>query len=632
MEQEKDRYAFDAPSEVVDLAELHNAPCDDDWFEKRESGGLSSSLTETPHRETPLASVADAPPSNIVTSWGSSKPSTSLQPQRVSKRKMEESGPPEKKQRKNPEAQPLRRSARRSPQGPALRRSARRSPQGPERKPTTVPKSLRATKSTSCLPSTSTSTELSSEEMEVQRMKQLQREVALHRKKNEASYKAALAGNPPPVKLAIAPTIPREFNFKTDARIKSVPNNSTTRDETFIQQLRKPYSPVKASKGATVPKPFNLSSSRSRKESAPYVPMAQQIQEFQKRTPERYHQPSRQATQRGPSPVKATHRPTVKEPTVPEGFQLQIEKRLQERQAKKPPPEEEEEEPPHLFKSQPVSKKMLEGVVGVPEKKLPSLTVPESPAFALKKRIRLEPPQVQVKPPSPIRGPPVPHFGLPFQPKLPEQHQVELCPFSFDRREQERRALKEKRLQQLRNQEVPKFKAQPLPDFSEVALPEKKKPEVTKPEPFNLIIDTRGAEKTSRFENKVQEEQKQREEATQFKARPNVVTHKEPFKPKERGDTSCVVAPGFQLLTERRALERQDFERRVNEKEALRALMEEQQRREEEEREREEITRLRQEQVHKAQPVKHYRCVKLKKSETPLTLPQSPNFSDRFRM
>uniref|UniRef100_A0A3B4BHE1 Uncharacterized protein n=1 Tax=Periophthalmus magnuspinnatus TaxID=409849 RepID=A0A3B4BHE1_9GOBI len=477
---------------------------------------------------------------------------------------------------------------------------------------------------------------LSSEDLELERMKKLQKEVALHRKKNEASYKAALAGSESK-KMALTTTVPREFSFKTDARIKSSASTHTTEEVNFIEQLRKRSSPAKSVKGATVPKPFNLSASRKRKEeSASYVPMAQQIHQFQKRTPDRFHQLSRKmqergdCTGRGPAVWRSSglnselshHKPIVREPTIPEGFHLQIEKRLQERQAKKPPAVEEEE-PPHIFKSHPVSKKILEGVVGVPEKKLPTLTVPESPAFALKKRVR-------VKPPSPIKPPPVPHFGLPFQPKLPEHHQVEVCPFSFDKREQERRALKEKKLEQMRNEDVPTFKAQPLPDFSTVVLPEKKKPEPTKPEPFHLLIDERGAQKSSRWESMVQEEKKQQEEATHFKARPNVVTHKEPFKPKkeDRAETSA----GFQLLTERRARERQEFDRQVNEKETRRALMEEQQRKEEAEREKEEIARLRQEQVHKAQPIKHYRCVKVKKSEMPLTVPQSPNFSDRFRM
>lgn len=51
-------------------------------------------------------------------------------------------------------------------------------------------------------------------------------------------------------------------------------------------------------------------------------------------------------------------RPPAKEPTVPEGFQLQVEKRLHDRQAGKAPQEEEPK-----FKAQPLPKKILEGVV-----------------------------------------------------------------------------------------------------------------------------------------------------------------------------------------------------------------------------------------------------------------------------
>lgn len=53
-------------------------------------------------------------------------------------------------------------------------------------------------------------------------------------------------------------------------------------------------------------------------------------------------------------------KPAAKEPTVPEGFELQIEKRLQERQASKP---QEGEDKLHTFKSQPLPKKILDGVV-----------------------------------------------------------------------------------------------------------------------------------------------------------------------------------------------------------------------------------------------------------------------------
>lgn len=57
--------------------------------------------------------------------------------------------------------------------------------------------------------------------------------------------------------------------------------------------------------------------------------------------------------------AEALKKPPVKDPTVPEGFELQIEKRLQKRQTSKP----QDEEKPHNFKSHPLPKKILEGVV-----------------------------------------------------------------------------------------------------------------------------------------------------------------------------------------------------------------------------------------------------------------------------
>ncbi|KAM6982044.1 targeting protein for Xklp2 [Tautogolabrus adspersus] len=699
-----DRYEFDAPSSVVDLKEMDNADNEDLWFEQQagvgdghlQTPGVNRHFMRTDGLNQPIAIVApqvktdaDSGPSasttrppNLVTSWGGVTPAQNgarpktktsnqppAQPCRVSKRKSTAmAAPPLKKQKKSPVARPVRRSS-----------AARRR---------TVQTNARtSTINRAAAPTPANTEPNSSEEQELERIRKLQKEVALHRKKNEASYKAALAGNPPPKKMVLSATVPKEFHFNTNTRSKAAASSTAHKEVDFAAQLRKPSSPARALRGATVPKPFNLSTGNKRKmdEPAAYVPMAQQIAQFQKRTPERYHLRSRRSQARGPSPVKGDHlkltqphtphlmtnqrsrpptakssaeleaeeveklnkfkfkalelnrkildgveglkKPSVKEPTVPEGFELQIEKRLQERQATKP----QEDEEKHTFKSQPLPKKILEGVSGIPEKKVLPPTVPESPAFALKKRIHVEHKVEEVKPPSPIKAAPVPHFGLPFQPRLPETHNVEVCPFSFEERERERRALKEKKLEEMRNEEVPQFKAQPLPDFDAVILPEKKKLESTKPEPFRMRLDERGAVKSSRWEQMVKEEQKQREEAAVFKARPNTVTHKEPFQPKKESRT-LAVTEAFELSTERRARERQEYERLASEKEALRALMEEEQRREEEQREKEEVSRMRHDQVHKAQPIRHYKPVALKKSEVPLTVPHSPNFSDRFRL
>lgn len=50
-----------------------------------------------------------------------------------------------------------------------------------------------------------------------------------------------------------------------------------------------------------MPKPFNLSTGTRRglEDQAAYVPVAQQIQQFQKRTPDRYHLRSLKSRERG---------------------------------------------------------------------------------------------------------------------------------------------------------------------------------------------------------------------------------------------------------------------------------------------------------------------------------------------
>lgn len=72
--------------------------------------------------------------------------------------------------------------------------------------------------------------------------------------------------------------------------------------------------------------------------------------------------------------------------------------------------------------------------------------------WAIFQLLKLINPLLQVKP-APIKAVPVPH-SVPFQPKLPAKSVVEMCPFSFEERERERRAMKEKKLEELRKEEV----------------------------------------------------------------------------------------------------------------------------------------------------------------------------------
>ncbi|NXL69218.1 TPX2B protein, partial [Leptocoma aspasia] len=540
----------------------------------------------------------------------------------------------------------------------------------------------------------------STEEQELEKMQQLQQEVMELRKKNEESLKAAIAGAGQPMKRPVGQvTKTIDFHFCTEKRIKqnveSQPGNEY-KELDFAAVLRKhPPSPVRMPKGHTVPKPFNLSQGNKRKLEEPtteYVSFAEQVEAFQKRTPPRYHLRSRKSEEGSVSrkPVKArlTHpktpvlrtkqrlrpvtcktaaeleaeevekiqqykfkarefnpkileggpllpkKPAVKELTQPIGFQLEIEKRIQERESKK-----QQEEERFEFHSRPCPTKILEDVVGVPEKKALPVTVPKSPAFTLRSRTRVsgreeekEKEEVAV-----IKANPMPHFGVPFKPKMPEQRHVEVCPFSFDARDRERQIQKEKKIEELQKEEVPKFKALPLPYFDQVKLPEKKVKTPTRPEPFHLQVDERGAAKLQSWKQQLKEDLKKQKEAACFKARPNTVMYQEPFVPKKEHKmlpeslSGSVVPESFELATERRAKERQEFEKRLADAEALKEKYEEQIRQQQEEREKEEVAKLRQEMVHKANPIRKYRSLEVKCSHQPLTMPKSPNFSDRFR-
>ncbi|XP_034074377.1 LOW QUALITY PROTEIN: targeting protein for Xklp2-like [Gymnodraco acuticeps] len=626
-----DRYEFDAPSHVVDMLMLaeQKAEGEDKWFEQQTSDGrlVTPLRTDKSFRDihdldlrraivAPQIKVDDipapipppppppspppspTPPANLVTSWGAGSPartgarskrtSNPPAPRRVLKRKEASSGPapPLKKHKKTPE--PRKSSS-------VLRRS--KCPQNSR----TAPKSQAAASATS---NTSNTEPSSSEDQEMERIRTLQNEVALHRKQNEASYKAALAGSDC---LQFQNRTPDRYHLRSRKSINKGPSG-VKGDKLKLTQSHTPHLMTHRRNRPTVTK------------------SSAELEEEELEKQQKFKIIALELNRKILKSAECLKRPPVKESTVPEGFQLQIDKRLHERQTKRP---QEAEEKHPSFRAQPLPRKILEGVVGLPDKKVLQPTVPESPAFILKKRVRVEKVE-EVKQPSPIKAPPVPHFGLPFLPQLQENHHVEVCPFSFEERDRERRALKEKKLEEKRNEEVPHFKAQPLPAFDAVLLPEKKRLEPTKPEPFKLLLDERGAVKSSRTEQMAKEEQK-REEAAVFKARPNTVTHKEPFQPK-KGLRAPVVVEAFALSTERRAHERQEFERLANDKEALRMLMEEQQRQEVEQREKDDVTKMRNDQVHAAQPIRHYKPVAVKKSDVPLTIPHSPNFSDRFRL
>ncbi|NXF12421.1 TPX2 protein, partial [Smithornis capensis] len=744
------RYSFDVPNNCINFATLneddddeHNA---DSWFDQKANlenvppaENLAKVLQSSPAFSKPdviLSSVtsqevamsklacdgeaecaqADVAPQNIIGSletWRATAPAEA--PQRAGRRKAT-------KQRKNQQQkQPGRIKVERTANAlnnkegvPPLKKmrisgsreketeetAKKESSQDPDHSSGRGKSKLAVPSTPAMLRRTKSSKLKSTEEQELEKMQQLQQEVVELRKKNEESLKAAIAGAGQPVKRPVGQvTKPIDFHFCTETRIKQNVENqpgNEYKEVDFAAELRKhPPSPMRVPKGATVPKPFNLSQGNKRKleeATSDYVPFAEQVEAFQKRTPPRYRLRNRVSEEgqvsgksvktqltNAKTPVLRTKqrlrpvtcktaaeleaeeiermqqykfkarelnhkifegrpllpkKPPVKVLTQPVGFELETEKRIQERESKK-----QQEEERFEFHSRPCPTKILEDVVGVPEKKALPLTVPKSPAFALKSRTRVPAREEKVTAEKEvvIKANPVPYFGVPYKPKLPEPRHVEVCPFSFDARDKERQIQKEKKIEELQKEEVPKFKALPLPYFDEVKLPEKKVKTPTQPEPFHLQVDERGAAKLQSWKLQLKEDLKRQKEAACFKARPNTVVYQEPFVPKKEHKllaeslSGSVVPENFELATERRAKERQEFERRLADTEALKERYQEQVRQQQEEREKEEVAKLRQEMVHKANPIRKYRSVEVKPSDQPLTMPKSPNFSDRFR-
>ncbi|XP_078092437.1 targeting protein for Xklp2 isoform X2 [Mustelus asterias] len=728
-------WSYDAPTHI-DFSNLQEQddPRADCWFDQQIEQGTTNSpipvkapATQTQALKKPShelseeeglnvvssqlnediapTNTADRPPQNLITSVEASRDNSSkTAPSKTI---------------------PLRRSTRKSSKQLGIMRAARRT-QDLESSEPPINKKARLALSGKCsgsragsvsrnrtkltLPGTPTvlkrkqhmgSKGKSTEELEMEKIAQFQKEIAEQRKINEESLKLALSGAGQNKKRThIPPTKPMDIKFHTDERIKAHGESQVDKvykEVDFTSELRKHQQfSTRGHKGATVPKPFNLSCGNKRKyeamDSQGYVSLAEQVEAFQCRTPSRYQLRSSYQLEEGPCKVaekikltrphtpmlatKARARPTtcksaaeieaeelekiqsykfkaqevnprlleggpilpkkplVKESTKPIGFDLEIEKRIREREENRKPEEVED----HSFHSRPCPTRILEDVVGVPEKRLLPITMPKSPAFTMKNRVRI-PHKEEKEEKQVIKANPMPHSAVPFKPKCTEEKIVEIQPFSFETRDKQREALKEKKIQELRKEltEFPTFKAQLLPDFDSSRLPEKVVKSPTKVQPFHLRLDERGAIRDQRWAQMMKEELRQQKEATCFKANPNAVIYREPFQPK-KADRSLIekfdstVQEKFELATEKRAKERAEFEMRKVEKEVMREKLENQKQKEIEEHEREETARLRQELVHKANPVRHYRKVEIKPSEQQLTVPHTPNFSDRFRL
>ncbi|XP_052718059.1 targeting protein for Xklp2-like isoform X2 [Crassostrea angulata] len=535
----------------------------------------------------------------------------------------------------------------------------------------------------------------SSEEQQLEQIANIKAEFNKRKRMAQKSYQTAMKSSGyVPVHSKTEPTKPEDFHFETDTRLKSQSTHNTSADKKadFVRILRsnsRGRSPGPAERVPTKPQPFKLSEGRKRKaetDSETYKSVAEQLVAFHKQTPDRFHTQSKKGPERAKriqshSPVSGLtvpktpnfesttrSRPVLvpsqkdleekeieemkknqfkahpvnkriltnpntgvkkvapKPVTKFEEFDLECGKRPQNKSLKSDTEEKFE------FHAQPAPKKILEGPVGVkPAKSLP-LTQPQSPAFALRQRVRLPMPKEEEEEVSKvIKGHAVPHSGVPFQPTLNHKCTVP-TPFSFEERDKLTMVRKQEKIEEIFEEEkkMREFHAQPLP-MGEDALPPKKTKPVTIPEPFQLELDERGVKRLQEFSQKVEEENTHLKEQAKFRANPAKVLHQEPFCPAKSSKPLTDIS-GFELNTEQRSHKRENFEMHKKAREAEIEAAKRQREKQKEEVEKAYVAKVRAEAVHKSQPIKRFKSVEVLPSDRPLTFAESPKFETDRRL
>jgi len=445
----------------------------------------------------------------------------------------------------------------------------------------------------------------------------------------------------------LAPTEPRPFNFATTARRNQQNTHANepvkgSNDVDFSKMLRsyQQHSTNKGTPVCTEVQPFNLSAGqRSRSTSRDRgTPVSRSASHDRGRSPNLGNKGTPAARRfRSASPNPSPWRPTITQAKTPN---------LATRgRARGPDPnilsqtqrEEAELRGRQPFKAQPP--RIPAKPIGIPQVKAMQPVVPESPAFALKQRMetrkRQQDPLGEPEPKRIIYAKPAPsRAGVPVILPSISKKATQPKPFSFDSRDAATQERKEQRIQAQLEEErrLREFKAKPIPSSTNSgsgvgSLPEVPVREPTKPQPFDLEIERRVGDRLNNWKEAVEQDLKKQREAANFRAKPAAILEREPFRPKPSEKLPTALDEEFQLNSDRRAAERILFDEKVRKREAEETA---EKRRVEQLREKEreeEVRQIRQEAVHKALPIKHYKPVTIVPSDRPLTDARSPNWT-----
>ncbi|GFO43502.1 targeting protein for xklp2 homolog [Plakobranchus ocellatus] len=286
----------------------------------------------------------------------------------------------------------------------------------------------------------------------------------------------------------------------------------------------------------------------------------------------------------------------------------------------------------HRFQAKPVNPKIFQGQLGVKPVEPAPPTIPESPAFALKNRIRLQKETVPQEEPQRVpRANRVPHEGIPFRPKVDHRFTVPE-PFQVEERSKEMLTRKQQKIQQMLEEEkrAHEFQASCLPSLSPDQLPPKQQKPATVPEPFELYVDKRGKEYQEQFRAKqLEEERRMQREAATFKAGPNSVIQKKPFQP-QNSTKPLTEIDEFQLNTDIRAASREQYDQHLKQREAEFEAIKRQKAERQERDEKAAVARMRKEAVHVASGIK--KSLDLRQlAHGHADMPTVPEIPDSFR-
>lgn len=381
-----------------------------------------------------------------------------------------------------------------------------------------------------------------------------------------------------------------------------------------------------------------------------FVSMAEAIYHYQRDTPDRFHSSRPQSFR----PQSNFGRAGL---TVPQSPMLRCKARSRPQHIISQKEKEEleiEEIKKFKIKANPIPKSVIEGPKHLPEVSKKPITIPEpfklteihkklvqSPGQVAKFKARpapkhiLEKPQIVPKPVVHTTKPVSPkflykranstdhlrHSTKPYEP-LANHKSSEKCeknihrygpvkpePFSFEKRDEELKRKREEKIRRQLEEErklASQFKAQPLPTAVKKRMQN---------------ITTACSASTTSSENK--------ENNVKFEAKPAIVLYKEPFKPVLQ-QLQLKTAP-FALTTEKRAAERERFEKQLKVKEEENERLRQQNEKEQKEAEERAIAKLRARLVHHAKPVPPLNPFVPERSIAPITVPETPKFVRRLK-